>query len=127
MVNLTSVQESNATLRSTVSGQVALFVGATSGIALHTLTQYARHSNQPKVYIVGRSDTKLLNIIGDLESINPQGSYIPIRSEISLLENVDAACEQYKRKEKRLDLLLMCPGYLKLSRQGTHFSDSSWP
>lgn len=122
MVNLKTVQESNAALPSTSSGQVALFVGATSGIAFHTLTEFARHSDRPKVYIVGRSDAKLSNIIGGLERINPQGSYVPIRSDISLLKNVDAACEEYKRKEKSLDLLIMCPGYLKLSRQGTHFS-----
>jgi len=56
---------------------------------------------------VGRSEAKLLKIIGDLERINPQGSYVPIRAEISLLKNVDAACEEYKRKEKRLDLLFL--------------------
>ncbi len=122
MVNLKSVQESNAALRSSVSGQVSLFVGATSGIALATLTEYTRCSIRPKVYIVGRNDIKLSNITRDLERINPQGSYTPIRSEISLLKNVDTACEEYKRKEKTLDLLIMCPGYLKLSRIGTHFS-----
>jgi hypothetical protein len=125
MVNLKSVRESNAALRSTRSGQVSLFVGATSGIALHTLTEYTRHADRPKVYIVGRSDTKLSTVIGDLERINPQGSYVPIRSEVSLLKNVDTACEEYKRKEKCLDLLIMAPGYLKLSRIGTHFSVSS--
>jgi NADP-dependent 3-hydroxy acid dehydrogenase YdfG len=122
MVKLKSVQESNAALRSTSSGQVAFFVGATSGIAFHTLTEFTRNSNRPKVYIVGRSDAKLFKIIAELETINPEGSYVPIRSEISLLKNVDAACEEYRRKEKRLDLLIMCPGYLKLSRQGTRFS-----
>ena len=121
MVGLNSVRESNAALRSTCSGQVALFVGATSGIALHTLIEYTRYSNLPKVYIVGRSNAKLSNIIGDLKGINPQGSYVPIKAEISLLKNVDAACEEYKRKEKSLDLLVMAPGYLKLSRQGTQF------
>jgi NADP-dependent 3-hydroxy acid dehydrogenase YdfG len=121
MVKLKDVQESNAALGSTSSGQVALFVGATSGIAFHTLTEFTRNSNRPKVYIVGRSDAKLSNIIAELERINPEGSYVPIRSEISLLKNVDAACEEYKRKEKCLDLLVMCPGYLKLSRKGTHF------
>lgn len=119
MVNLEVVQESNTALRSSRPGHVALFVGATSGIAFHTLTEYARHSNQPKVYIVGRSDTRLSKIIADLEKINPEGSYVPIRSEISLLKNVDAACDNFKSKERHLDLLLMCPGYLKLSRQGT--------
>lgn len=122
MVNLKSVQESNAALRSTVSGQVSLFVGATSGIALATLTEYVRHSNRPKVYIVGRSDAKLSNAIKDMERINPQGSYVPIKSEISLLKNVDTVCEEYKRNEKSLDLLVMAPGYLKIKRRGMHFS-----
>lgn len=127
MVNLKSVQESNAALHSTISGQVAFFVGATSGIALATLTEYARCSNRPKVYIVGRSDAKLAKIITDLETINPQGSYTPIKSEISLLKNVDTACEEYKGKEKSLDLLVMCPGYLKISRIGRHSSVFSGP
>ena len=128
MVNLKSAQESNAALRSTLSSQTALFVGATSGLGLTTLNEYTRHSNRPKVYIVGRSDTRLSSIIGDLERINPQGSYVPIKSEISLFKNVDTACKEYKRKEKSLDLLIMSPGYLKLARQGTPPSlFSSWP
>ena len=120
MVKLQSVHESNAALGSSVSGQVALFVGATSGIGLHTLIEYARHSNRPKIYITGRSETKLSSALGELKSINPDGSYVPIKSEISLLKNVDMACEEYKSQEKSLDLLFMAPGYLKITRQGRH-------
>lgn len=39
--------------------------------------------------------------------------------EISLLKNVDEACEEFGKEEEYLDLLLMCPGYLKLTRGGT--------
>ncbi len=73
------------------------------------------------MYVVGRGEAKLSKIIGELERINPQGSYTSIKSEISLLKNVDAACEDLKGKEKGLDLLVMCPGYLKLSRVGMYF------
>ena len=114
MVNLQSVQASNAALRSTISGQVALFVGATSGIAYHTLLEYAKNSSKPRVYIVGRNDTTLSKITAELKALNPEGTFLAIKSEISLLKNVDAACEELKSKEKRLDLLLMCPGYLKI-------------
>lgn len=118
---LWSTQESSAKLRSTTSGQVALFVGATSGIALQTLTRFVHLSYQPKAYIVGRNPERLSKIIEDLKDINPKGTYIPIESKISLLKNVDAACEEFQKREKSLDLLIMCPGYLKLSRQRTHF------
>ena len=118
--DLWSTQESNAKLRSTTSGQVALFVGATSGIALQTLRRFVRLSYRPKAYIVGRNPERLSKIIEDLNDINSEGTYIPIESKISLLKNVDAACEEFQRREKSLDLLIMCPGYLKLSRQRTH-------
>ena len=122
MVRLKCVKESNASLKSTVSGQVALFVGATSGIAGQTLTEFARYSDKPKIYIVGRNEARLSCTVRDLEGINPGGSYVSINAEISLLKNVDAACEEFKRKEKTLDLLVMCPGYVKLSRVGTYLS-----
>lgn len=106
----------------TSPARVGLFVGATSGIAFDTLMEYTRQSNRPKVYIVGRNNAKLSSAIGDLKKINPQGSYLSIRSDVSLLRNVDAACAEYKGKEEKLDLLVMAPGYLKMSRQGTVFS-----
>ena len=70
---------------------------------------------------MGRNPERLSEIIQDLKAINSKGTYIPIESKISLLKNVDAACEEFQRREKSLDLLIMCPGYLKLSRQRTHF------
>ena len=117
MVGLDLVQKSNAQIKSTFSNQVALFVGATSGIAFHTLIEYVRNSNYPKVYFVGRGADKLAGVVRTLSDVNSQGTYISIQSEISLLKNVDKACEDIIRQESRLDLLLMCPGYPKLSRK----------
>ena len=125
MVRLQLVQECNQNLKATVSDQIALFVGATSGIAFQTLTEYARCSDLPKVYIVGRNEAALQKIIGGLKEVNEKGNYVPIVSQISLLRNVDVLCEEVKRKEGRLDLLLMAPGYLKVSRVGEQFSPIS--
>ena len=128
MVSLKVVQESNATIRTTIGpGQVSLFVGATSGIALTTMLEYAKKSASPRIYIVGRGEAKLSGVVQDLEDLNPQGTYIPIRSEISLLKNVDAACNEFQKKEKSLDLLVMCPGYLKLTRRGRSVYKISMP
>ena len=105
MVSLKVVKESNAALRSQGSGQISLFVGGTSGLGLATLKEYARHADKPKVYIVGRSQSKLSGIIAELQKLNPDGHFLPIVSEISLFKNVDAACKEFKTKEKTLDLL----------------------
>ena len=122
MVRLQSVQESNQNLKATISGQIALFVGATSGIAFQTLTEYVRYSELPKVYIVGRNEAALEKIVGGLKTVNEKGTYVPIVSQISLLRNVDGVCEEVKRKEGSLDLLVMAPGYLKVKRIGVCFS-----
>ncbi|KAL8902825.1 MAG: hypothetical protein Q9207_004351 [Kuettlingeria erythrocarpa] len=102
MVSLKAVKESNAFLQTQSTGQVALFVGATSGIAMHTLLEYARHSTEPKVYIVGRSEAKLSPLIDNLTKINPEGVYIPLIYSISLLKNVDAACTELQSKKTQV-------------------------
>ena len=119
MVSLKTVLASNAALRSTVSGQVSLWVGATSGIAYHTLLEYVKNSSRPKIYIVGRKDEVLSQILAELKKLNPEGTYLSLKAEVSLLKNVDKACEEVKSKEQSLDLLFICIGYLKLSRVGT--------
>ncbi|KAI9841549.1 MAG: hypothetical protein M1838_003514 [Thelocarpon superellum] len=116
MVSLKAVRESNAKLKATCAEQVALFVGATSGIARQALTEYARHSARPKIYVVGRNDAALAQLVEELAQINADGSYMPIKAEIALLKNVDGVCEQVKAKETQLHLLLMAPGYLKYKR-----------
>lgn len=70
------------------------------------------------MYIVGRNEAALQKIIGGLKEDNEKGNYVPIVSQISLLRNVDVVCEEVKRKEGRLDLLFMAPGYLKVLRVG---------
>lgn len=113
MVILSLVRESNLRLKSHPSGinPVAVFIGATQGIGLSSLEQYAAHTVAPKIYIVGRNEAVGARIIEDLKTRrNRDGEYIFLRAEVSLLESVDKACEEVKRKENKLDLLFMSPG-----------------
>ena len=122
MVSFSVVEQSNADFKANVPSQVAFFVGATSGIGMNTLLRYAQYANAPTVYLVGRSDAKLSPVIKNLENINPLGSYKGIKSEISLLKSVDSACDEFKKHEKKLDLLFIGGGYLKVTRVGTSMS-----
>ncbi len=91
---------------------VAVFVGATSGIGLGTLKQYAKYAQGGKAYIVGRSKSAAQPLLNELKGSNPTGTFDFMESEISLIKNVDIVCEAIKAKEKKVDILFMSPGFL---------------
>jgi len=115
MVSLDIVRKSNGGLNSTIPPRlVALFVGGSSGIGRSTLRQLARHAEAPTAYIIGRSESNAAPLLKELGQINPHGSFNFIEADVSLISNVDKACEDIKRREKALNLLFMTPGGLSL-------------
>jgi NAD(P)-dependent dehydrogenase (short-subunit alcohol dehydrogenase family) len=114
MVSLDLVRRANANLGSRLPKPVALFVGGTSGIGRSTLRQLALNTKAPTAYIVGRSESNAKPLLKELRQLNPLGSYNFIEADVSLISNVDKACESIKKHEKALDLLFMTPGGLSL-------------
>jgi NAD(P)-dependent dehydrogenase (short-subunit alcohol dehydrogenase family) len=110
MVSLGSVRKANGSL----SKKVALFVGGTSGIGRSTLRQLALNVDAPTAYIVGRSEANAAPLLKELRQTNPKGSFNFIEANVSLISNVDKACEDIRKREKALDLLFMTPGGLSL-------------
>lgn len=120
MVKLALVQASNANIKTTFSSPAALFVGATSGIGESTLKLFVKNTEKPTIYLVGRSQNAATRIIKELETLNAGGTYNFIQSDVSLIANVDSVCDQIKSKEKKLDLIVLSPGYLTFEgRNGT--------
>lgn len=113
MVDLSVVHESNESLRSSTSTSepTALFVGATSGVGESTVKQLAKYTIRPTVFLVGRNETAASSIISELKSINPQGDFKFIKSDVSLIKNVDSVCDEVKQKTDKLDILFMSQGY----------------
>jgi NADP-dependent 3-hydroxy acid dehydrogenase YdfG len=121
MVNINDVRVSNASFKESKHSLVAVFVGATSGIGLSTLKEFARNAYKPTVYILGRSRSAAGPLLNDLTTLNPQATFCFIETEISLIKNVDKACEAIAAKEDRVDLLFMSPGYISLAgREGKY-------
>jgi NAD(P)-dependent dehydrogenase (short-subunit alcohol dehydrogenase family) len=114
MVSLDIVRKANSSLRTKLPKPVALFVGGTSGIGRSTLRQLALNTEAPKAYIVGRSEKNARPLLKELRQLNPLGSYNFVEADVSLISNVDKACESIKQREKALDLLFMTPGGLSL-------------
>ena len=124
MVGIKVVRESNAAFKSSAqaSGLVAVFVGATSGIGMGSLRQFSKHAKAPKIYILGRSKKAATPLLDELKSLNSEGTYEFIETEISLIRNVDKACDEIKSREKKVDLLFVSPGYLTFGGRDGMFS-----
>ena len=124
MVALSTVHTSNALIGETFPpGLVAVFVGATSGIGEITLKTLAKYAKEPRIYLVGRSQSAADRIITECKDINPKGDYIFISADVSLIQNVEKLCEDIKQRESSINLLFLSSGAADMSRSGkpTHF------
>ncbi|KAK0364774.1 hypothetical protein LTR02_002475 [Friedmanniomyces endolithicus] len=93
-------------------GLVAVFVGATSGIGEYTLRALAKHAKAPRIYFVGRSQEAGDRIAAECKALNPDGEFIFMKSDVSLMRNVDTVCQEIKRKEKAINLVCLSQGTL---------------
>lgn len=125
MVTLTNVQSSNAQIATALPpGLVAVFVGATNGIGETSLREFARHARQPRVYFVGRSQEAGDRIAADCRELNPEGEFIFIKADISLLKSVDDVCREIASKERCINLLFLTCGSA-LSHVGSYILSRS--
>ncbi|KAJ4164506.1 hypothetical protein LMH87_006178 [Akanthomyces muscarius] len=116
MVTLSVAQASNASIATLPSGMVAVFVGGTSGIGGHALKSFAEHARSPLIYLVGRSQEAADIIISDCTKRNPDGRYIFIQSDVSLLNNVVQVCERILSETKTINLLFQSQGGLQIDK-----------
>ncbi|KAI5207183.1 hypothetical protein E4T38_03343 [Aureobasidium subglaciale] len=126
MVTIEQVRASNAQIaKSLPPGLVAVFVGGTNGVGEVTVKQFAKHAVRPRVYIIGRSKEAVNRIISECKAINPDGTYIPILKELSLLKNVDEVCKDILVQETHINLLLLTIGTLQAglkTAEGLHYA-----
>lgn len=111
MVGLEQIQSSNTNIAAAYpAGLVAVFAGATAGIGESSLREFARHTVRPRIYIIGRSQEACIRLDAELKELNPDGTYTFLRSDTSLLRNVDDVCLQIKQKEEAINVLFMSQG-----------------
>ncbi|ROV93484.1 hypothetical protein VSDG_06763 [Cytospora chrysosperma] len=117
MVDLDKIQSSNDQISTSYpEGLVAVFAGATAGIGETSLREFTRHTPKPRIYIIGRSQEACSRLDADLKQVNPAGQYVFIRSDVSLLRNVDDVCRQISSKETAINVLFMSQGTLNFNK-----------
>jgi hypothetical protein len=115
MVSLSQVQQSNASAASKLpAGLIAVFAGATAGIGETALKEFAKYTTQPRIYYIGRSQEAGDRLQNELKELNPEGEYVFIKKDMSLLKNVDEACRDIKSKETVLNVLFLSQGTLRI-------------
>ncbi|KAH6658940.1 hydrogenase/reductase-like protein [Truncatella angustata] len=125
MVSLQLIRASNQQIATALPAKlIAVFVGGTSGIGETSLKQFAKHAKAPRIYFVGRSDEAAGRIKRELQSLNPDGDYIFVKCDASLLRNVDIVCRDIAAKEEFINLLFLSTGTLitgTKTEEGLHF------
>ncbi|KAF2153357.1 hypothetical protein K461DRAFT_286106 [Myriangium duriaei CBS 260.36] len=93
---------------------VGVFVGGTNGIGENTLREFFDRTTRPKAYIIGRSEEKARKIIKDVTAQREGAECHFIKCDITLLKNVDEACREIVRKQRKIHVLFLTAGYLTL-------------
>ncbi|KAF8439560.1 hypothetical protein BDZ91DRAFT_703280 [Kalaharituber pfeilii] len=118
MVALEAMRSANEAFKNSAASKdlVGLFVGATSGIAEHTLKSFAKYTNSPRIYFVGRNKTAAERVQNETLAINPSATvtFIPTQ-DLTSLAATDEVAEQFLKHEKKLDVLVMSSGYLTMA------------
>lgn len=111
MVDTTEVRESNAAFaKEQHSRLVCVFAGATAGIGRATLERLATMIYVSTFYILGRNREHHAAWLGQLRATSPTNKSVYVDAQISLISNIDTACNQILAAETKVDILCMSPG-----------------
>ncbi|KAL7918408.1 hypothetical protein ACQKWADRAFT_245852 [Trichoderma austrokoningii] len=119
MVSLSQVRASNSLISTLPEKLVAVFVGGTSGIGEETTKCLAKYAKSPRIYIAGRSRDAGDRIVAECTRINPSGEYIFCECDVSLIRGADELCNEIKKKEAFINILVLSQGVFDLSRNVT--------
>lgn len=124
MVSLGEIRSANASLNTTKQSLTAVFTGATNGIGKATLQSFAKHIPQPTAIIVGRNQKAFAPELENLKAISPNGTFIFLEEDISLIKNIDAVCKRItstlQEKNLKIDLLFESQGYISFNGRETN-------
>jgi NADP-dependent 3-hydroxy acid dehydrogenase YdfG len=69
----------------------------------------------PRVYLVGRNATAADRIIKECGELNKEAKVEFLRADVTELKEVDRACKEIEKREKRINLIVQTQGNLSLN------------
>ncbi|SGY28916.1 BQ5605_C002g00985 [Microbotryum silenes-dioicae] len=105
-----------------VDSKVALVTGGGTGIGRMIATALAQRG--AKVYIVGRREDKLQEVVKETASYT--GSVVALPGDVSNKDGILNVVEAFKTKEKSLNILVNAAGILRMDPVKAHPDDSKF-
>lgn len=96
-----------------LNNPVALFIGATNGIGLNTILDYAKatiNCDSITIYIGGRDQTKGESVIADIKKINPKATVHFLLHNMVYVKEAKKLADTVKSKETQLNLVFISSG-----------------
>jgi hypothetical protein len=94
MPSLASIKASNAIITDENLPHVAVFVGATAGIAKSILTLLISKKIPIRVYILGRNGAAHKPFLDDLRMSNSNATIVWLEGQVSLLSETRRLCDE---------------------------------
>lgn len=111
MVGATEIADGNvAYALEQHSGLVCVFAGATAGIGRATLERLVSMLHSSTFYILGRNKERHAPWLNQLRATSPSNKFVYVEAQVSLISNIDTACNQIISAERKVDILCMSPG-----------------
>lgn len=111
MVSLDQVLASNMQISTHLPKRVvAVFAGATSGIGEATLLAFVKYAFEPHIYLFARNMSSAERVIAQCRQLNAGGVYNFVKVDLSSVKETDAACEDVKKKEQVVNLVVLSAG-----------------
>lgn len=98
-----------------MSGKVCVVTGATSGIGAETAMQLAQHG--ATVIVIGRSAGKSATTVARIRQQTGNASVEYVMADLSVQQDVRRLAQEFKRKYRRLDVLVNNAGIVRMWRQ----------
>ena len=111
MVGATAITKSDiAHEQEKHSGLMSVFTGATAGIGRATLERLDTMLHSSTFYILGRSKQRHAPWLEHLIVTSSNSKFIYIEAQVSLISDIDTACNKTLSTERNVDILCMSPG-----------------
>lgn len=108
-----TIQKINSSFnKDALKNPVGVFVGGTSGIGENTAYEFAKHTPNPTIYIVGRNETNGARVLDKIKELNSNAIAHFLKYDLKYIEQAERVANIIRNKEDKVNVLSLTQGLL---------------